>query len=319
MPTLPSTSLLATLVARNTSATNATALQVVCAWPLSDQYGPGLRFLYYTLIAACFFTQKAEWLRNACLAAVLLFPAVAALHGIVLAAVHVNNAVDMDIYGAFQICSMGILAAPITIKLSRMYLYYPGRTIIFLWTLLILAGLLSLTVEFFRIQTSACTGSSNTPMSSDLREFPYSSNPTCGLTCSVTQGPYSSLRGGSANNIYVIPAPDRLTFGAAALLAAACCIPSALWVVSMSNKIIQINWTTRFGNRAKDIEVSIEGTNGATIERMRVANTSMKLFLRVVEILVFIGAVFAVLVIGEINFFSAQVNYQTVPMANIGK
>lgn len=101
------------LVHRNTvadiSAHNATAqvLEVVCAWPVSGQYGPGTRVLYdpldkpqtktrnadpgyryYALVAACVFARKAEWIRNACLAAVLLFPAVAALHAIALAALH---------------------------------------------------------------------------------------------------------------------------------------------------------------------------------------------------------------------------------------
>jgi hypothetical protein len=87
----------------------------------------------------------------------LLFPAVAAIHGIVLAAVHVDGktvvthccfaanayvpgAVDMDVYGAFQLCSIGILAAPVTVRLSRTYFYDPGRNTIFLWTGLILAG-----------------------------------------------------------------------------------------------------------------------------------------------------------------------------------
>lgn len=97
-------------------------------------------------------------MRNACLAAVLLFPAVAALHGIVLAAVHVDGeslisiprrfdidssppgAVDMDVYGAFQICSIGIMTAPVTVRRSRTYFDDPGRNIIFLWTGLILAG-----------------------------------------------------------------------------------------------------------------------------------------------------------------------------------
>lgn len=74
-------------------ATNTTddTLKVVCAWPLSGQYGPGSRALYYALIAACVFAQKIVWLRKACVAAALLFPAVAALHGIVLAAVHVDR------------------------------------------------------------------------------------------------------------------------------------------------------------------------------------------------------------------------------------
>lgn len=46
----------------------------------------------------------------------------------------------MDVYGAFQFCSIGILAAPVTVKLSTTYFYDPGRNVIFLWTVLILAG-----------------------------------------------------------------------------------------------------------------------------------------------------------------------------------
>lgn len=46
---------------------------------------------YYVLITACVFGRKIDWLRSPCLAAALLFPAVAALHGIVLAALHVKG------------------------------------------------------------------------------------------------------------------------------------------------------------------------------------------------------------------------------------
>lgn len=74
----------------NINATNP-GINVVCAWPVSGQYGPGSRSLYYALVAACIFARKVEWLRNACLAAALLFPVIAALHGIVLAAVHVDG------------------------------------------------------------------------------------------------------------------------------------------------------------------------------------------------------------------------------------
>jgi hypothetical protein len=52
---------------------------------------PFAYFRYYALVAACVIARKADWLRNACLAGALLFPAVAALHGVVLAAMHVNG------------------------------------------------------------------------------------------------------------------------------------------------------------------------------------------------------------------------------------
>jgi hypothetical protein len=46
----------------------------------------------------------------------------------------------MDIFGAFQLCSLGILAAPATVKNSKTYFLDPGRNIIFLWTGLVLSG-----------------------------------------------------------------------------------------------------------------------------------------------------------------------------------
>lgn len=46
----------------------------------------------------------------------------------------------MDVYGAFQLCAIGILAAPVTVKLSSTYFNDPGRNAIFLWTGMVLAG-----------------------------------------------------------------------------------------------------------------------------------------------------------------------------------
>jgi hypothetical protein len=46
----------------------------------------------------------------------------------------------MDVYGAFQLCSIGILVAPMTVRLSTTYFNSRGRNTIFLWAGLILAG-----------------------------------------------------------------------------------------------------------------------------------------------------------------------------------
>ncbi|ODH45499.1 hypothetical protein GX48_08423, partial [Paracoccidioides brasiliensis] len=306
--------------ATNSVSTNATsaALQVICAWPVSGQYGPGTRVLYYVLIAACVFARKTDWLRNACLAAVLLFPAVAALHGIVLAALNFQGAVDMDIFGAFQLCAIGILTAPVAVRVSRTYFNDPGRNLISLWTLLVLAGLLSLAVEFFRIQPRSCPFDEfGRPIPSNPRKFPYGTR--CGLTCSEEKGPFSPMRGGSASNIYVIPAPDRITFGTATLMAAACCIPAVLSLISMWSKILEANRKKRFGGENEQVDMPIEGTNGATIKRMNSVNSLIRLFLSVVEIPVFGAAVLGILILGEMNFFSPQVVYQTEPVASIGQ
>ncbi|KAH8592070.1 hypothetical protein B0O99DRAFT_518608 [Bisporella sp. PMI_857] len=326
MPAFSSPSLHNALLPRNVSTPRAdlpdNALQVVCAWPVSGQYGPGSRILYYVLVAACVFARRQEWLKKPCLAAALLFPAVAALHGITLSVLHIPGAVDMDLYGAFQLCSIGILAAPVTVKLSTTYFKDPGRNIIFLWTGLILGGLVSLTVEFFRMNTVGCShDDSGNPISTDVGRFPYGSA-TCNLTCSPESGPRSPMRGGSADNIYVIPAPNRLTFKTATLLSAACCIPAILSMISMWNKILEINWKSRFtsGDEEKPNNELISGTNGATPGMMEKVNGWIREKLRTaVEVPVFGGAVLAILIMGEINFFSGPVKYQTEPIASIGQ
>ena len=58
---------------------------VICSYPLSGQYGPGTRYLYYALVAVCIFARRLEWLREPCLAAALILPALASIHAIVLA------------------------------------------------------------------------------------------------------------------------------------------------------------------------------------------------------------------------------------------
>lgn len=50
------------------------------------------------------------------------------------------EAVDMDVYGAFQLCSIAILVAPMTVKISETYNKTRGSNTIFLWAGLILSG-----------------------------------------------------------------------------------------------------------------------------------------------------------------------------------
>ena len=150
-------------------------------------------------------------------------------------------------------------------------------------------GLLSLVVEFYRISTTPCFKDNlGKPVSLDKHQFPYGDESMCGLTCSVKDGPFSPLRGGAVNNIYVIPAPNRLAFGTATLLAAACCIPAILSLASMWNKILEINWKKRFSKQEEDEDHRnnqlIEGTNGATVGTMNRVNYNIRFFLSIAEI-----------------------------------
>ncbi|KAK3904062.1 hypothetical protein C8A05DRAFT_42830 [Staphylotrichum tortipilum] len=285
MPVLPPFDLLHHLVGR-TVANNSPELQaqlqsVVCSWPVSGEYGPGSRILYYVFVATCVLARKTVWLRNACLAAALILPAIAAVHGILLASLHRDGAVDMDIYGAFQICSIGILTAPATVRLSNTYFNNPGRNVLFVWTMLLLAGLIALTVEFFRSQTAPCIDDGHGQPLYRGTPFPYG-DAMCGMVCTVEDGPSSPMRDGSADNIYVVPAPNILSFGAATLVSAACCIPGALSMVTTYHKILQTNWSRRFGG--PDADEVISGTNGATVGGMKTVNNGIGRLLSVVEI-----------------------------------
>ncbi|ETR99849.1 hypothetical protein M419DRAFT_54116, partial [Trichoderma reesei RUT C-30] len=293
------------------SANNATKpVEVICAWPVSGQYGAGSRVLYYVLIAACLFARREIWIKNACLAAALLLPA----------------AVDMDVYGAFQLCSIGVLVVPVTVRLSETYRNTPGRNTIFLWAGLLLAGkhsrLLSLTIEFYRAQTFPCSqDAQGNPIPNNPSKFPYGESTTCGLVCSETEGPFSPMRKGSSSDIYVIPAPSRLTFGTATLLAAACCVHTIVWMASMAELVFEDNWKSPFGIKVDDSQADeqIPGTNGATKKTMRDVNAMIRFFLSVVAVPIFGGAGLAILIIGEINFFSGPVSYQVESLASIGQ
>ncbi|KAF1936409.1 hypothetical protein EJ02DRAFT_359169 [Clathrospora elynae] len=306
------------------SAANATSstpvasatLQVVCAFPLSSNYGPGSRILYYILVAACVTFRKAEWLRNACLAAALVLPAISAFQGLVLASLHTNGAVDMDIYGAFQFCAIGILAAPLTVRLSRTYFYDPGRNIIFLWTILILVGLLALCVEFYRVTPTSCSSDDlGNPLLPSAARFPYG-RATCRLNCSEEKGPFSPMRGGAAANVDVIPVPQILTFNASMLLAASFCIPAILSLIFTWDRILEINWKRR--RHVEQLDARIEGAN-ITLREMKGINNVVRKFLSVIEIPLFGGVILTIIGVGEANFFSPQVLHMTEPMASIGQ
>ncbi|KLU91247.1 hypothetical protein MAPG_09768 [Magnaporthiopsis poae ATCC 64411] len=240
----------------------------------------------------------------------------------------------MDVYGAFQMSSIAILAAPVTLRRSTTYFDGPGRNIIFVWTGMLLAGMLGLAVEFFRSQPVPCAQEGIT-----AANFPYGNNAShvCGIRCSQDDGPFSIMRSGSSGEIYVIPSPQRLSFGTATLLAAACCIISILSLVDIFNKIRRDN-----GKRYRDENVAcvnhqtntdgahdstnkgqaegtIFGTNGATQSMMEQAETRAKVLMGAVEVPLFALAILALLVVGELNLTSRELSHGTEPMQNVGQ
>jgi hypothetical protein len=115
----------------------------------------------------------------------------------------------------------------------------------------------------------------------------------------------------------VIPEPDGLTFDTATLLAAACCIPAILSLISTWTKILKEKH-----KRAKDKEApadaAIEAPTGAANGELKGPSRLIRRVLKCAEIPIIGAAVLAILIMGEKNFFSRQVQYQTGPIASIG-
>ena len=109
--------------------------------------------------------------------------------------------------------------------------------------------------------------------------------------------------------------PSKLSFNAAMLIAAGVCIPAILSLIFTWDKILEINWKRRRASERP--EDYIEGVN-ITHGEIKGINDKVRLFLSVIEIPLFGGAVVAILIAGELNFFSKQLMYQTEPMASIG-
>lgn len=108
---------------------------------------------------------------------------------------------------------------------------------------------------------------------------------------------HSPLRVGSADSIYLIPAPNHLGFGTGMILSAACCIPAILALTTLWGRIQRVQWCL--------VEKHNPGFGSTVI------TTS--------EILACSVATLVVLILGERNFWSPQVLYQTETISDIGK
>lgn len=192
----------------------------------------------------------------------------------------------MDIYGAFQLCSLGTLATPLTARVSRTYYNDTGRNVVFLWFGLMAAGLASLAIEFIRVHTNKCTSKDSGSPLSHANQWNYGD--TCGLTCSEEEGPFSQIRRDAASNIYVIPAPTILTLGTATLISAACCIPPILSMVTSWKTVFKTNWQARF-HRGTAIEGGLDRpvddtSNTAPTTIKRIEAQTRQFFLVAIEV-----------------------------------
>ncbi|KAL1837193.1 hypothetical protein VTJ49DRAFT_4165 [Mycothermus thermophilus] len=322
MPALPVPLEAITNSEANQSNTPDTPVQVVCAFPVSGQYGFGSRVLYYAFVMICIVARKKEWLRNACLAAALVTPAVAAIHAWAIVIVKtrfwdtmlddqwklvVTDIVDLDTYGVLQFCAIGALVAPITARRSKTYLRIKGINVMSAWAILLAGSLAMIVSVLYRVEPTACSDDGSGQPILRGSKFPYG-NTTCGLTCSVEEGTFTSLRRGPADSVHVVPAPTVFPFRAAAGFAAACFISTSLVPI----------WSVLESSWKKSVVVRFMATESTASQRGKVLKAVGK-FLRRVEVFMFGGAVIALVIIGEWNFWSEPMMWDTEPLSNVSQ
>ncbi|KAH8917877.1 hypothetical protein BT69DRAFT_626296 [Atractiella rhizophila] len=287
-------------------------MTVICAIPLSGQYETLQRAVFYVCIALCMIGRKNQRLRDACLGPSLLSATVSSVHAIVLAANRVEGVVNLDNWGAFQITVIGLLAAPTMVRYSNTYFHLPGRNLIFVSTVLNLAGSLSLSYSFYNAKAFDCFSEGIDPILDFSLDSLNSTNATTTCTMWLASLPLSCKSGGGGKCTLTVAPARGLTLENAKFLSASSSFLAILYLLFMWWKVA--NWSqTRYGfGKELNEERHRMLRNRAEVELIfsKAYNMSERAF---------IGACLIIIVVlGEMNFSSRQMKVGTEAMASVG-
>ena len=84
----------------------------ICAYPLSPQYGPIIRYLIYPLLFCTFISPLVSFLRTGPLKTIFTYCAIAAVHQTAMAYNHSSQVLDLDIFPAFHVGVIAMLLGP---------------------------------------------------------------------------------------------------------------------------------------------------------------------------------------------------------------
>ena len=116
---------------------------VTCVYPLSGQYAPIARYLYYCLLLFGIIARRETWLIAGALATALSYSATAAIHVFILAVTSANPVVDMDIAGVWAVLSAGLFALWPVLHFSSTFRKSPFRPVFRIWAVIISLGAIS--------------------------------------------------------------------------------------------------------------------------------------------------------------------------------
>jgi hypothetical protein len=136
---------------------NATIVPVYCTYPISGQYDPLVRWLFYLTLVVAVIGRKSTWLSSAALSTAIAYSTITAVHFFVLLGSYgwkaggkegtwdANNSQpygDIDFFGLLGVLSTaGVMIAPIQ-TWSKTFRHHEARPVFILWALLIFASLI---------------------------------------------------------------------------------------------------------------------------------------------------------------------------------
>jgi hypothetical protein len=137
--------------------------EVLCVYPLSGFYSPLQRILFYVLLSFGVIGRRQRWLVAGALASAMTYCGAAAIQSFFLIAKVKSSVVDLDIYGVFAVTSAGfMLTAPLLLWSTTLQTAEREiRTIISLWSLLIVVGAILATAGIYvraEAEGPACLG-----------------------------------------------------------------------------------------------------------------------------------------------------------------
>ncbi|KAH0565924.1 hypothetical protein GP486_000677 [Trichoglossum hirsutum] len=156
-----------------------TALQVICAYPVSSQYGRMVRYLIYPLLTLSLLFSVAGWVAGGALNTAMTYIAITGIH---LAAMAVNReagVLDLDVLTAYHVCMVALILSPPLIMWTKSLRRPSGKGVFAIWVVLLWIGVILFTVSAKHLPKSVpCLDSKreNVTSTGDLQ--------SCMLACS---------------------------------------------------------------------------------------------------------------------------------------
>jgi len=121
---------------------NNAAVQVICAYPLSGEYGRMVRYLIYPLLTLSLLFSVAGWVAGGALNTAMTYIGITGIH---LAAMAVNReagVVDLDVLTAYHVCMVALILSPPLIMWTKSLRRPSGKGVFAIWVLLLWIGVI---------------------------------------------------------------------------------------------------------------------------------------------------------------------------------